>query len=66
MGFLRVTRWSRLVRARVGYAAGCTGLSVGAGLQFGVGVGLMAAGALTAASCLFLAEVEEKGGDDER
>lgn len=66
MGLLRVTRWSRLARARLGYWTGCAGLSAGAGLQFGVGVGLMAGGALTAASFLLLVDVGEEGGDGER
>lgn len=59
MGLLRVTRWSRLARARLGYWTGCAGLSVGAGMQFGVGLGLMVGGALTGASFLFLVDVDE-------
>lgn len=59
MGRLRVTQWSRLARVRLGYVSGCVGLAAGAGLQFGVGVGLMVGGALTAGSFLLLADVDE-------
>lgn len=58
MGILRVTRWSRLARARLGYWTGCAGLSAGAGLQFGTGVGLMVGGLVTAASFLFVVDVD--------
>ncbi|MDX2681096.1 hypothetical protein [Streptomyces soliscabiei] len=64
MGLLRVTRWSRLARARAGYWVGCTGFSVGAGVQFGAGLGLMAGGALAAASFLLLVDVDEEGEGD--
>lgn len=67
MGRLRVTEWSGLARARVGYWAGCAGLSVGAAVQFGIGLGLMVGGALTAASFLLLVDVDEAEGEgDER
>lgn len=59
-----MTWWSRLARVRLGYGAGCAGLAAGAGLQFGFGVGLMVGGALTAASFLLLADVDETEGDD--
>ena len=59
-----MTQWSRLARVRVGYGTGCAGLSVGAWLQFGLGVGLMVGGALTAGSFLLLADVDEVEGDD--
>lgn len=59
MGRLRVTRWSRLARVRLGYGAGCAGLAAGAGWEFGFGVGLMVGGALTAGSFLLLADVDE-------
>lgn len=59
MGLLRMRRWSRLARVRLGYWAGCAGLSVGAGVQFGVGSGLMVGGALTAGSFLLLVDVDE-------
>lgn len=65
MGLLRVTRWSRLARVRLGYWAGCAGLAVGAGVQFGAGLGLMAGGALTAATFLFVVDVEAERGDDD-
>ncbi|MEH0547297.1 hypothetical protein QA802_30690 [Streptomyces sp. B21-105] len=64
MGLLRMTRWSRLARVRTGYWAGCAGFSVGAGVQFGVGLGLMAGGALAAVSFLLLVDVEEEGDGD--
>ncbi|MFG2515972.1 hypothetical protein [Streptomyces sp. NPDC048584] len=54
-----MTRWSRLARVGLGYVSGCVGLAVGAGLQFGFGVGLMVGGALTAGSFLLLADVDE-------
>lgn len=66
MGLLRVKQWSRLARTRLGYWAGCAGLSAGAGVQFGPGLGLMVGGALTAASFLLLVDVEEKGDGDGR
>lgn len=59
MGLLRVRRWSRLARARLGYGAGCTAVAAGAGVQFGAGVGLMVGGALTAASFLLLVDIDE-------
>lgn len=65
MGLLQLSKkWSRLARAGLGYWTGCAGLSVGAGVQFGFGYGLMAGGALTAASFLLLVDVEEEGDDD--
>ncbi|MGW0599951.1 hypothetical protein ACWD11_22745 [Streptomyces sp. NPDC002776] len=69
MGLLRVSRWPRLARVRLGYWSGCAGLSAGAAVQFGVGVGLMAGGAVTAASFLFVVDVEgdeDEGDDGER
>lgn len=63
MGFLRVTRWSRLARTRLGYWAGCTGLSVGAGLEFGTGLGLMVGGLVTAASFLFVVDIDQQEGE---
>lgn len=59
MGRLRVTRWTRAARARTGYWVGCAVVAVGAGAEFGVGAGLMAAGMLTAGSCLLLVETDE-------
>lgn len=66
MGLLRVNGWSRLARVRLGYWTGCTGLAVGAAVQFGVGLGLMVGGTVTAASFLLLVDVEsgEDEGDD--
>jgi hypothetical protein len=60
-----VKQVSRLARARLGYWTGCTGLSVGAGVQFGLGLGLMVGGALTAASFLLLVDVDGEGETDE-
>ncbi|MBZ6175588.1 hypothetical protein KVH22_29995 [Streptomyces olivaceus] len=65
MGLPRVTKWSRLARARAGYVTGCVGLSVGAAVQFGAGVGLMVGGALTAGSFLLLSDVDSEGETDE-
>lgn len=62
MGRLRVTRWTRAARARIGYWTGCAALAAGAGVEFGVGAGLMAAGLLTAGSCLLLVETDEDDG----
>lgn len=59
MGFLRVTRWSRAARARLGYWSGCAGVAAGAWVQFGAGVGLMVGGVLTAGSFLLLVDVDE-------
>lgn len=65
MGRLRVTEWSQLARTRLGYWTGCAALSVGTAVQFGLGYGLMAGGALTAASFLLLVDVEGEGETDE-
>ncbi|MFE2046642.1 hypothetical protein ACFXAZ_38175 [Streptomyces sp. NPDC059477] len=64
MGLLRVTRWPRLARVRLGYWAGCAGLSAGAAVQFGPGLGLMTGGALTAASFLLLVDVDVGNGEE--
>ncbi|WP_411090800.1 hypothetical protein [Streptomyces sp. 049-1] len=60
-----MTKWSRLARTRIGYAAGCVSLAVGAGMQFGAGMGLMVGGALTAGSFLLLSDVDSEGATDE-
>jgi len=62
VGRLRVTRWTRAARARIGYWTGCAALAVGTGLEFGVGAGLMAAGVLAAGSCLLLVETDDEDG----
>jgi hypothetical protein len=59
VGRLRVTKWTRAARARIGYWTGCAVLAAGAGIEFGVGAGVMAAGLLTAGSCLLLVETDE-------
>ena len=48
--------WSRL-----GYTAGCVMAAVGVGVEFGCGWGLTVGGAVGAASCLLLVDVDEKG-----
>lgn len=58
VGVARVRGVSRLARARLGYAAGCAAAFAGVGLQFGLGVALIAGGVVTAASFLLLAETE--------
>lgn len=71
MGDVRVKRARRLsglVVSRLGYAAGCLAAAVGVGMEAGTGWGLVVGGAATAASCLLLVDVDEKGppagGDD--
>ncbi|MBU8549785.1 hypothetical protein IMX12_13300 [Streptomyces sp. Babs14] len=54
-----MTKWTRAVRARIGYWTGCLVLAAGAGIEFGPGAGLIAAGLLTAGSCLLLVETDE-------
>jgi uncharacterized membrane protein YphA (DoxX/SURF4 family) len=53
-------RLSRLARARLGYAAGLITAAVGAGLEWGTGVGLLVGGVTAAASFLLLADVGEE------
>ena len=55
----RARRSSRVVRARVGYAAGVALSAWGVGIQFGLGWALMAGGAVMAVSFLLLYPVEE-------
>jgi hypothetical protein len=50
---------SKVARARLGYAGGCLTAALGAGVEFGCGVGLMVAGVVMAASFLVLADVDE-------
>ena len=54
-------RWTALFWSRLGYTAGCLTASVGVGWEFGPGWGLTVGGALGAASCLLLVDVEAKG-----
>lgn len=63
MGDVRVRR-PRLAGARLGYAAGCASAACGVGLLWGLGVALIVAGVVAAASCLVLVDVdgEAKGG----
>ncbi|MGJ5826060.1 hypothetical protein [Streptomyces ossamyceticus] len=60
-------RLSALAWSRLGYTVGCLTASVGVGMEFGPGWGLTVGGALGAASCLLLIDVEAKeppeGGD---
>jgi hypothetical protein len=53
-------RLSKLARARLGYAAGCVVAAVGAGLEWGLGFGLLFGGVVCAASFLLLADVDEE------
>jgi hypothetical protein len=53
-------RLSRLARARLGFATGLITAAVGAGLEWGTGVGLLVGGVTTAASFLLLADVDER------
>jgi hypothetical protein len=53
-------RLSRLARARLGYATGLIAAAVGAGLEWGVGFGLLLGGVTVAASFLLLADVGEE------
>lgn len=57
-------RFSRVIRARVGYTAGVAVASSGVGVVFGAGWALIAAGVTCAASFLVLYDVDEqKAGD---
>lgn len=53
-------RLSRLARARLGYSAGLVTAAVGAGLEWGLGLGLLLGGVACAASFLLLADVGEE------
>lgn len=52
-------RLSKLAQARLGYAVGCLLAALGAGIEFGLGYGLIVAGVAAVASFLFLADVED-------
>lgn len=64
----RMRRVSALVWSRLGYTTSCLAAAIGVGLEVGLGWGLVAGGAIGAASCLLLVDVDEKGpprgGDD--
>jgi uncharacterized membrane protein YphA (DoxX/SURF4 family) len=53
-------RLSRLAQTRLGYATGCLTAAVGAGLEWGVGIGMLLGGVTTAASFLLLSDVGEE------
>jgi hypothetical protein len=53
-------RLSRLARARLGYAAGLIAAAVGAGLEWGLGLGLLLGGVACAASFLLLSDVDDR------
>ncbi|QXE36970.1 hypothetical protein KQY30_24920 [Streptomyces sp. GMY02] len=70
MGDVRMRRLRQvtaLTWSRLGYAAGCLTSFAGVTVEFGVGWGLMTAGAIAAASFLLLVdvggEVTRAGGD---
>ena len=65
MGGVRVKLWRRtaLFWSRLGYTVGCLTASAGVGWEFGPGWGLTVGGAIGAASCLLLVDVEPKGGE---
>lgn len=67
MGGLRVRRLTALMWARVGYAASVVLAAVGIGVEVGSGWGMAVGGAVGAASCLLLVDVDgkqpRKGGD---
>lgn len=65
MGRLRLKRPGRLARARAGTWSGGGLVAVGAGLSWGVGIGLIAAGALLLAYCLLIADVAAPGRPDD-
>ena len=50
---------SKLVRAWLGYVAGCVAIVAGVWLQFGTGFALITAGAAAVASFLLLADVDD-------
>lgn len=56
-----IQRLSKLSRAWLGYVGGCVLAALGAGIEFGLGYGLMLAGAAAIASFLLLADVEDDG-----
>jgi hypothetical protein len=59
---MKRVRWlTALAMSRIGYAAGCLTTATGVGIEFGIGWGLTVGGAIGAASCLLLVDVEEKG-----
>ena len=50
---------NRLSAAVFGYVAGIASTAVGAGLQWGIGIGLIVGGVSTAASCLKLVDIPD-------
>lgn len=67
MGDVRVKRVRQLTSlawSRLGYTVGCLTASVGVGIEFGTGWGLTVGGAIGAASCLLLVDVDQKGASD--
>ena len=55
MGLIR----SKLSASVVGYLSGVAVTAVGAGLQWGLGIGMVVGGVLVAASCLNISEGDE-------
>ncbi|WP_172384793.1 hypothetical protein [Streptomyces sp. MNP-20] len=71
MGGVRMKQLRRLTAlawSRIGYTAGCAAAAAGVGVEFGPGWGLTVGGALCAASCLLLVDVDDtkpkSGGED--
>lgn len=54
-----MSRLPKTMRAWLGYVAGCLLIVAGVWIEFGSGFGLIVAGAVTAASYLLLADVED-------
>lgn len=64
----RLRQVTALAWSRLGYSTGCVAVAVGVGLEVGVGWGLVVGGAVGAASCLLLVDVDgeqpQRGGDE--
>jgi hypothetical protein len=63
----RLRQVTALTWSRLGYSAGCAAAAVGVGLEVGLGWGFAVGGAVGAASCLLLVDVDGQrpmeGGD---
>jgi hypothetical protein len=56
---------NKLARAWLGYVAGCLLIVAGVWVQFGIGFGLIMAGAVSVASFLLLADADDDDTDGE-